>query len=221
MKKKASFSRKLPAFIVTPTELERLVVRLGSQLGDKFEVTINIEVKNEEWTFNSFAELHSATDLPNVVTAFKVWLRTEGRDIRIRTDGMWGIDGAVDADAEDAVWCIGVVESARQLMRAHRRWYSWIRGWPIGAAVVLLFLLPISVAMTPYRSVTNAVSFYIAWGILFIVFWSLYIFRGRLLPPGTILLRQTDSFLRRYLPEITLLLSMAALAATIVGWFVR
>jgi len=218
MKKEISRKRNLPAFKTDLAGLEFLVDKLLSLFPErKCRPSITINVRNEEFKFDTLEEIGKTRELPDRVTSFSLWLSEGSKRFSFYPGGFLGSASSITAVADNEAWCAGAIETALQFFRQNRAWYSWFRGWPIGALTLVAFNIPSIMMATGLSSMFVTPKILITWVVSLLVVFALYLGRGRLLPSAVLEIRRTESVIKRHVSELTFLVSLLALLLTIIG----
>ena len=222
MKKEISRERDLPAFKTDLAGIGFLIDKLLSLFPEgKCHTSITIKTNNEEFSFEAAHEVANVRELPDRVTSFSLRISEGDRRLFFYPGGFMGSAARITAVADSEAWCAGAIETALQFFRQNRTWYSWFRGWPIGALLLLNFNTPFIMAALGLSSRFVAPNVLITWIVSLLIAFTLYSGRGRLLPSAILEIRRTESIIRRYISELTLLVSLLALILTIIGWFIK
>ena len=223
MKREVTRERRLPAFRIDVGQLEALVERLSALFTDtRVHQSVTISFGKEEFDFNTPDEIRKCADLPSRVTSFRLWL-SEGpggpRRVSVQQTGLVLSSASVRAVGETESWCAGAVETVYTFLRAHRQWYWWVRGWPIGALTLLSLNLDTISRLLGVKSLMSSPLLIGAWLATALAFAALWFLRDRIFPSVVLEVRPHETTLRRYMPELTLFVAILSLVLTIIGWF--
>lgn len=223
MKREVKRQRKVPAFRCDIAALEALVNKLLPlfENGDPI-LSISVKLKNEEFDFDTIAEMRSNTSLPTVIFNFNMRISDVKSQRRCWLDcsGFLGSTAEFTAFSDNEAWCAGAVEVACAFLSQFKVWYGNIRGWPLIAVFLFSMNLPTIGLLTGQVGALPKMAFY-AYGLITIVTGLILANRRRLLPAAIVTTRDTQPLIRKYLPEITFAVSILALALTIIGWFIK
>jgi hypothetical protein len=189
--------------------------------GQNVRCSIDVELKDQQLSFENVEEIRQSREVPGSLTSFSVWAHGNNHILWVHGKGFLGFPPMVRAEADNEAWCAGAVEVVYQFIAPYRIWYSWYRGWPIGAMFLLSLNIPIVLLMIGRKQVMEGPFFVIAWLGAIAVFAALYFGRDRLLPAAVLRMSPEESAIRRYMPELTLIVAILALLLTIIGWFVK
>ncbi len=222
MKREVSRDRNIPAFRIALADLGALLERLEPLFPEgKFSPTVTISLKNEELKFDTIAEIAAFKGLPAQVTTFKLWIYGgAGKSLSLRTGSFFGASTTVSASADNEAWCAGAVEVVWQFLQPYRLWYGPLRGWPLNVTALVGVNFPTFLSIFGIKSISQSPLLLAAWAVASLALGALFAGKNRLLPPAILQIAKEESVLRRYMPELTLLVAVLALVLTIVGWFV-
>lgn len=217
MKQKITKQKALNAFAVDVTTLEVLVTKL-KVLFDEPRWSIDIDLGDRKFSFESFEELKLYAELPARVIDFLIYIN-QGSDkyILIQSTGGSGGDARILTTSNSEAWCVGAIETAVSFLKNHRAWYWFIRGWPlmgiiIAISVALGNLLPDAVGWKEKNTeVAAAIAISIALSVVFIK-------QEKFLPSGTLKVKTVESFISRYSTELTLLTSVLGLLIALLSF---
>ena len=223
MKREVSRDRNIPAFRIALADLGALLERLEPLFAEgRFFSTITVSLKNEELKFDTVAEIAAFKGLPAQVTSFKLWIYGGGnKSLSLRSGGFFGSSAAISACADNEAWCAGAVEVVWQFFQPYRVWYGPLRGWPLNVTALVGVNFPTVLSVFGIKSTSQSPLFLGAWAVASLALGALFIGKNRLLPTAVLQITSEENTLRRYMPELTLLVSVLALVLTIVGWFVE
>ena len=221
MKREYERERNLPSFQLALVDLERLLAHMDQVIGGQgVDHRIDVRLPGKNFSFESVAEARESRELPARLKLFYVRAYREDRHIRLRR-GLFSDPVEVSVTGESEAWCAGAVEVVYQFIKAHRVWYSWFRDWVLGAIVLLLTYVPLFFLTPLNNTFKEQPWFFGAWIVALLVFAVLYFGRAILLPAGVLVISARESVVRRYMPELTLIMAALALVLTIIGWFVK
>jgi len=226
MKREVSRSRSLPAFELDVQDLGLLWSRCLALFEEPERVyaTLTLELPAETLKFSSFQELESFQALPDRITTLSLWLAQGDRHILIRSYSIMGISPEVSTGAESEAWCAGAVETVFAFMSNHRASYHWFVAAPLGwVLLAVIYGLPLTlVAWQKFVApdFKAPLAFAYAWGALVAAITLLHWSRKRLFPVTVLKVRETRSFLKRNVAELSLAVALISLVLTVIGWFV-
>lgn len=223
---KASRTQKLPAFKLDLAQAEALQNELRSSFDNKVRSRFTVTLNSEEYNFDTVEEIRAFENkLPDVVHTFSLWLSSselaDDTSLLLSTVG-FSRRPYVSVNGPNYGWCVAVVAICEKLIRQRRRWYFWLRSWHFWLlAIVVGGFVP-----TPLRG-----SVATAWnnhplgvsGLLLVVasMWTLFFAFDRIFPPQSLVIRDREPWLKRHAPEVTIILTLAGLLATILGLLLR
>lgn len=219
MKREVEREESLGAFRIDLASLELLVTRLRNHFAkpEFVRLSIDITLPGEKLEFESVDELRAYENLPNSISKMRIWLSGGGHRIVIRVGSSFFDQAKVSAQAESGAWCAGALAVATEALRAHQRWYSSFRAWPFGVlmfgSLVVSMLLVNAIEKGKPETGFPALAALLAC----VVFGLLFLSRGALFPSGTLQIRTTESFLRRYAAELGLLLASLSLVIAVIS----
>jgi hypothetical protein len=222
MEKTTERERKLPAHQVNLADLKGIIDRVAMLFGDKkLYISINFKINNIDYKFTSIEEIETIPELPDKILSYLIWISDFNRTISISSGALASLFPCIRAKGESEAWCAGAIETVLPTFTQGKLWYSWFRGWPIGAGLLLslnLWILPQSVrkifGVVGIRSV-------VFMAVPVIVFTLLYIFRGRLLPASIVEIRKSESSLEKNYQKWTLGIAILSLVVAAIGLFIR
>lgn len=225
MKREVERKQKLPAFSITVSQLGVLITRLVALFAGNTEVHVSIRVtlKKESLRFDSVEELKSYRDLPGRVVDFTVSVSQFGTGRRVwmySGSALFDSRSMVAAEADTEAWCAGAIETVQSFIQVHKLWYHWFVAAPIGWILLVSSYLPTAILqlMPKGTVVDKAISF--AWFGVVLTMFVLWVGKGWLLPSSVLKISEEDGFVRRYIPELSLIIALASAVLTVVGWFV-
>ena len=221
MKRVITRERRLPAFSLGIGELETLWARLVALFEDPERVYISFEItlSSEKFEFKSLDELKQYSGLQGSVTNFSLWFGQADRHISLRSSRIFSSRPQVSATGETEAWCAGAVETAYSFLLANKLWYSWFVTAPLGWVVLLCACAPAVSSFLFPKVKSPSVPTFLAWLGITATLAILYISKDRLLPASVLVITQKDGFLRRHAAELSLIVAIASLVLTVIGWF--
>ena len=124
---------------------------------------------------------------------------------------------SVSTSSSDEAWCAGAVETVSSFIHSRRLWYFWFVSWPIGLIFFAFSSIPLlAKVLLPRAFHLQGLALY-SWAFLVLVLMFLYFAKGTFLPSASIIITQEDSFLRRHIGELSLLVAIASAILTVVG----
>jgi hypothetical protein len=220
VKRHISRERSLPAFSVTIGELEVLWSRISALFGENEGIygSIEIVLPAETLTFNSAQELRESGLLRGRITNFRLWMSLGVKNVSVRIPSAVASRAQVSAEGETEAWCAGAVETVYSFLAAHRVWYHWFAGVPIyGIILIMTFATWVMTAALP-DNVRLPGAFVASWLAALLALVFVLVFRSRLLPAAAIQSQSDDSFLRRHLGEISLVIALLSLIVGLLTW---
>lgn len=221
VKREVSRDRRIPAFRIALADLGVLFERLEPLFsGGEFSPTITVSLKNEELKFESIDELSTFKGLPVQITSFKIWIYGgKGNSLSLKCGGFLGSPASVSAFADNEAWCAGAIEVVWQFFQTYRVWYGPFRGWPLNVTTLVSFNFPLILSAVGVRQGSQVPLFLSAWAVASLTLGVLYIGKNRLLPSAVLQIAHEENILRRYMPELTLLVAVISLILSIAGLF--
>jgi hypothetical protein len=223
LKREVSRSTKLPAFQLDLGALEVLCERIQALFdASKVYTKIEIPLKGETLKFDTVEEIRQYKDLRGTARNFSLWFSEGDRSVRISCSGIFRSDASVSASGATEAWCAGAIETVNSFLRYHKVWYHWFRTLPFGWFLFGALNLPnifIWGRIAKLNLAVTTMSLY-GWVSAILVLALLYFGRDRLLPPVGVIITEEENIWRRRTPELSLLLALAAVVLTVIGWFV-
>lgn len=222
MKREVERTKKLPSFSIRIGDLEVLWNKL-SDLFDTDDIygSINIKLTYEKFTFKNIEELKECNDLPDKVLSFSLYLSGEEKKVMVTSpdDGLYS-ECYVHAYAETEAWCAGAVETVYSFISSYKRWYSWFNSAPIGWLLIIFAcasLVVIRLSKTdPFNEIVE-----IGGLTAFTTIYFLYMFKGKLFPVSILHICNNENYIRRHIPELSLILAIISILVTIGGWYLE
>jgi hypothetical protein len=126
----------------------------------------------------------------------------------------------VSASGETEAWCAGAIETTYSFLLSNKLWYSWFVTAPLGWVLLLCINAPTIGSLLLPKEQSPGKSAFVAWLGITLTLALLYFFKGRLLPSSVLVITQKETFLRRHAAELSLVVAIASLILTAIGWFV-
>lgn len=220
MRRELVRENNLPSFRIDISELGALWNSLDSHFDDRLSVNASllIELPSEELTFYGIDELRSYKDLPDKVNKFRLSLSGGGRHITVNAGTSLISKLYVRSSGDSEAWCAGANEIASAFINRHKTGYAWFIRAPIGWVVLSCYLVA-ALFFSPQKAVSITSTERISFCLVFLFSLILYWMRSALFPKAVLVLKNDESFVRRYMPEITLVLAIITLLSTVAGWF--
>lgn len=206
----------IPAFRAKLSDFRKFIGELERQFPAKREVQINVYLSNQSSvSFTDLEEFFEGSALPEVIRGIEISIGdpSDGRGLGITLGATLAARSGFIVGGPDYVWPNGVGQFIREFFSEHRRWYSFFRTGrgtlliPLIIGVLVGFTLSVSGIERP-RSTALVVT-----GLLGLLMpLARY---QRLFPLAVIVVRGNESFLRRWLPEVSTAIALASLAAAI------
>ncbi len=223
MKRKTSERKNLRSFRITLSEFEILERDLRALFTEDVHSHVSVERRGEELTFDSVDELRKEEQvLPSAVEVFSFWANswTSGDNRRVHLSTSHRAP-SVSAEAPDLAWCAAAVAVCKEVSERGQRWYWWLRRWHFWllafSAGIAPSVLRMGFQIDSMSTVTGAAS----WGVLLVVLWAIYFAFWRIFPAATLVVRAEENWFKRYSPELTLALSLAAIVMALLDFFWR
>ena len=225
MERKVRRIKNLPSFRIDLGELESLMNKLLVLFGNNKLLCCHIKVnlKNEEFTFRSVDEMRSFKGLPEYITSFNIFILADSAIYSINIYSSSGLSPQpkIIAESDNEAWCAGAIEVVYQFAQPHRIWYDRFYGWPLNVFMPIYAFSPIMIKTLKLTSTSGSLSFIITWFIGYVLVFALFFARHRLLPGAIIVTTSKENIWRRYAPEITLIIALLSLLASVAGLFIK
>jgi len=221
MKRTTSRRQMLPAFRLTVGQAEILERELRSlfqgEVGSHFSITLDAD----EYRFDTADEIRgAAATLPAVVHDFSLWVSAWPADDRYVSLSASGRP-SVSVQASDYGWCAAVVATCEKATRQYKRWYSSLRAWHFWVLATAAGLLPGALATFFKAKVVVGLMGTLAWLLLAALLWVIFFAFNRVFPPASLVIREQESWVKRHTPELTLVLSLAALVVAVLTFVLK
>ena len=222
MKREVSREKKLPAFSLDVGNLEVIWERLAALFEEPKDIYARLEITlpAEKLEFKSVEELREYSELQGRVTKFTLWLGEGGRHISIKSSPFFASRPVVSASGETEAWCAGAIETTYSFLMSNKLWYSWFVVAPLGWVLLLCINVPNIISLLLPKDQRLGKPALLAWLCITLTLAILYFFKGRLLPSAVLVITQKENFARRYSAELSLVVAIASLVLTVIGWFV-
>lgn len=222
MKREVRRERKLPAFSIGVGELEVLSQRLMALFDETpaVYVSININLKGENLSFDSVSDVVGYSGNLTKISDFRIYFSQGDRSVSIRSTLLFGRLPEVYASADSEAWCAGALETVYSFLSAYRLWYGWFLSAPLGWVLFALVNVPNVAQIVMKRDQFVPKIVVAGWVAMTLVLGVLYVFSSKILPSSVIVFKRTESFMRRHVGELSLVVAIISAALTIVGWFV-
>jgi len=220
MKRTTSKRQILPAFRLTVGQVEILERELRSLFQGKVGSHFSVRVASDEYQFATAEEIRGVATLPAVVRDFSLWVSAsvEGDHRHVFLHGR---SPSLSVEASDYGWCEAVVATCLRAMRPYRRWYSVLRAWHFGVLASLAGVLPSGQLIFSKGETALGIMGTVVWFLLAVSLWVIFFAFDRVFPPVSLVIREEESWARRYTPELTLILSMAALLVAVLTFLFK
>ena len=211
----------LPAFRCDLGSFANLVDELSTYCdpGGSAHTVITVSFDREQLKFDSSNELLDYAWPRDSISNVGVLAWPKEHDypqISFRVGESLTARGRILATSDSEAWNAGATEIALAFVRRHRRWYAGSRIWatlPLGAIVIALLALIsrlLELSQPPSFVLWVLASGLLGWAASDAVNW--------LFPTATIVVREREFFVRRYSPEISIALALAALLVALAAW---
>jgi hypothetical protein len=227
MDRKVTRKRRIPSFRMQLGDLEALIEKLKSHFAEKEKVStsISVDLPNEKLGFKSVDEMREYERLPDRLTKFTISLAAASLTSLESIVYIWPFSREIHSEGPSEAWCAAIVEEGAAHIRSFRVWYSWLRtsvespwGWLLVFSVPWPLTLGILGGAAPGRTKVAVVAALSAVCIL----WGTMLFRpDRMLPVGTLVVRDRGTWLRNHIPELTLLFMFLTLLVAVIALFVH
>jgi hypothetical protein len=231
VKKTFERRRNLPSFRLELADLEALCSRVRDLFGAgaRVELRLSVRLPRQEFVFEKLSEIRECKELPPSLRDFDLYVYVsesgDERRLTMSSCSSMGSPGYVRATGPDEAWCAGAVEVVHQFVSQFRVWYTWFRGWVLGIMVACVVFAPwLPILLTPLGLTSEQVlkgvdRVYLL--VAFVVLWTLFGFRGRLLPSGVLFISTKERWWRRYMPEMTFALTLGLFIIALIDLFSR
>ena len=184
---------------------------------DDLHRSIEIKLLSEQIEFDDFNELKTYPDLPDKLSSFRIYISHKGKSIFLVAGIFNSSNTYVRAQSDSEAWCAGAVETAYTFVNSYRKWYSWLNAAPIGWFLLAYANIPL-LLFVPDSEFNNKF-FFFGWLFTFFTMGIIYVFKSKLFPPSTIVVRQKENIIRKYSAEISLLTALISVVISLLGWF--
>lgn len=215
--------RNLPAFSIGLGELEVLWNRMIAVFGpgDPDGALIKISLRSEALEFRTPDELRNYAELKGRVTKFSLHFYQGRRILNVFPGSLVNPVPSVFAQGETEAWSAGAVEVVYSFLRSHRLWYHWFVSSPMAVLIFVVTLSSSAALVLLPKSPAFPRWIVLAWFSTLIVFNLLYLARAILLPSSVLRITNEESFVRRHIAELSLVVALLSVVLTVVGWFFR
>lgn len=218
-----------PAFSLDLAELDAIINRLRELFDEDHDgdnpvrISISLDLKNENLTFESVDEIRNYPELKGAVPNFDLslsqgWVETKRISIRSYKNSAFFFKPSVWITGRDEAWCAGSMEVVMSQLRSHKAWYSFLLSGPVVfVLMVYLFLGPGLITSTS----TDLINAWTATGLgLALLLWlCLFFFRDRIFPANILNVSDTQGVIRKYAVELTLAMAFISMIFTAIGIF--
>lgn len=184
--------------------------------------SLRVEMGNKSLNFDNIDDFQGYTELPDTITNFSLSISQDDRGVSI-SRGILFDHFSVYASGDSEAWPAGVVETILATLSPHRTWYHWLNRVPsvilapimtIGALFPWASISPFSSKNPPVSMARISVS--VTFLALFVMFSS---FRNKLFPSGMIVVRETESWIKRNGTVLLAILTALSLLANLIERF--
>ena len=220
MKREVSRDKYLPAFSLDLDDLELLLSRLLSLFSEDGSMysSIQLQLKRETLEFKNVQEIREYNGLRGRITNFRFYLSQGDKRISVRSGLILDSRPSVQTSSCNEAWCAGAVETVTSFIQPRREWYFWLYSWPITPILIVFGIILLLVKVLLPKAVhLQAMTYYSLLISLNVALLFLFFLKSSLLPSASIIITQEDSFLRRHIRELGLLVAIAAVVLTVIG----
>ena len=219
MKREVSREKALPAFKLDIDDVELLQKRLLELYSgvDTPRCWIELKFKRETLEFANVDELRGYKGLRGRVTDFSLYAFQGDKRVSIRTGGILDPKPYIRATSSSEAWCAGAIETVNSFLLSRRQWYFWFISWPIGLILVFLSNVPFLAKLLLPKTMHIQGIALSSWLLVLLTLAVLYFSKSSLLPTASIIITQEDSFIRRHIGELSLIVAVASAVLTVVG----
>lgn len=219
MKREVSRDKYLPAFSLDLDDLELLLSRLLSLFSEDGSMysSIKLQLKRETLEFKNVQEIREYNGLRGRITNFRLYLSQGDKRISVQSGLILDSRPSVQTSSSNEAWCAGAVETVSSFIQSRRQWYYWFVSWPIALILVVFGNIPLLARLLLPKVMHLQGMAYFSWILLMVVLLLLYFKKSSLLPSASIIITQEDSFLRRHIGELSLLVAIASAVLTVIG----
>ena len=213
--------RNLPGFSIGLGELEVLWNRMIAVFGpgEPDGAFMYISLRSEQLEFRAVDELRNYAELKGRVTTFSLHFYQGRRILNVFSGSLVNPVPSVFARGETEAWPAGAVEVVYSFLRSHRLWYHWFVAWPVVIFIWVLTFLSFAVVLLLPKSQAFPRWTVLAWFAALAAFNLLYVARAILLPSSVLRITNEETFLRRHIAELSLVVALLSAVLTVVGWF--
>lgn len=221
MKRYVERRRNLPAFSIGLGELDVLWSRIIAVFGpgEPDGAYMYISLRSEQLEFRAVDELRNYAELKGRVTTFSLHFHQGHRILNVFLGSLRTPAPSVFARGETEAWSAGAVETVYSFLQSHRLWYHWFVSWPVIIFVWVLTWLSFAIVLLLPKSEAFPQWSGIAWFAALAAFNLLYVARAILLPSSVLRITNEETFLRRHIAELSLVVALLPAVLTVVGWF--
>lgn len=215
--------RNLPAFSIGLGELEVLWNRIIAVFGPDGPdgALVKISLRTETLEFHTLDELRNYAELKGRVTKFSLHFYQGRRILNVFPGSLGNPVPYVFAQGETEGWSAGAVEVVCSFLQSHRLWYYWFVPSPVAALLCVVALASSAVVWLLPKSPALPLWIVLAWFSTLIAFTVFHLARAILLPSSVLRITNEESFFRRHVAELSLVLALLSAVLTVVGWFFR
>ncbi len=227
MKKEIDRQRKLPGFSIGVGDLELLWNRMLALFDNEERIfqSLKIELRSETLGFNSVEELKRYGELKGQVSSFSIWLSGKDMRVSIHTARFWlGLGGLsykkaiVNATSSSGAWVAGALDTVYSFLASHKVWYRWVVAAPLGWILIILLNIPAAMELSGWGAFGfRSGAFIIGWFSTLIALGFLFVFRGKLFPAATLRITEEEGFIRKHIPELSLIIALLSAVLTALG----
>ena len=216
MKRTTSRRQTLPAFRLTVGQAEVLAQELRGLFHGEVSSHFSITLGADEYQFDTADEIRgAATTLPAVVHDFSLWVTAWPLDYYVSLSAS-GHPFSVSVQSPDYGWCAAVIATCERATRQCKRWYSPLRAWHFCVLATAASSVTGTMLGVFKAAVVVSLMGTVAWLLLTALRWVICVAFNRVFPPASLVIREREAWVKRRTPELTLLLSLAALVVAIL-----
>ena len=225
MERSISRYKKIAPFSLNLEEMKNLCSELSKEFDNPSDVHISVNVElpgGVNLRFESIEEMMRYPSLPDVINEYGITMEDLKQEFSLDYPGFLSSKASISARSEKEVWCAGMIQTATSALRKHRVWHYWIPRNPILWASVGFFLILYLFFLTLFfgwHAFWQQISSPFGWGCAAtIILCSAFMFwtPNSIFPTGEIRVKEKESLIRRYYPELTVLITLVGILVTII-----
>jgi hypothetical protein len=223
LKTEINREKKLPAFEMSLVEADLLIESIRNHAFDRaLPVTIEIEIKHRQETlrFESISEMTNHSSLDSRELKFSLLMVQGENSLAIKSEQLLAAHPVALAKGSTAVWCAGAIEAVAISLARRHIWYGLFIQSRVMVTAVVLFggsLLWWVDSIKPAKLPEKA-----GWLVIATIGLMMLLahFRSTIFPAAVLHIRREENFLKRKGAEITVIATVVAAFAAVLGLFI-